>query len=225
MVFGLKGRVTLAFGVLSLAVALAVSGTAYLFARSYLVTQRESAGITRALLDARAVSIAVQGGADPGDAIADVPVVGGVQALARVDGTWYTRGVAASPADVPVSLLDEAERSGAAHQRFLVSDGPVFGVAVVEGDDVYLELSPMSDLDRALRTGGWFVVTISLLALLLGGLLGAWAAQRLLRPVGTLSAGAVRLAQGDLGVRLPPTSDPDLAPLSTAFNDMADAVE
>jgi signal transduction histidine kinase len=224
-VFGLKRRVTLAFGVLSLTVALAVSGTAYLFARTYLVTQRESAGITRALLDARAVSVALQGGAEPGDAIGDVPVVGGVQALARVDGTWYTRGVSASPADVPATLLEEAERSGAAHQRFLVSDGPVFGVAVIDDGDVYLELSPMADLDRALRTGGWFVLGISMLALVLGAVLGAWAAQRLLRPVGALSAGAVRLAQGDLGVRLPPTSDPDLAPLSTAFNDMADAVE
>jgi signal transduction histidine kinase len=224
-VFGLKNRVILAFGVLSLAVALAVSGTAYVFARSYLVAQRENAGITRALLDARAVSTAVQGGSDPGDAIADVPVVGGVQALARVSGTWYTRGAGASPDDVPASLLEEAARSGAANQRFLVGDGPVYGVAVASGDDVYLELAPLGDLDRALRTGGWFVVVISLLALAFGALLGAWAAKRLLRPVGAMSSGAVRIAEGDLGVRLPPTSDPDLEPLSTAFNDMADAVE
>ena len=223
--FGLKKRVILAFGALSLAVALAVSGTAYFFARSYLVAQRETAGITRALLDARAVSTAVQGGTDPGDAIADVPVVGGVQALARVDGTWYTRGVSASPADIPSTLLEEADRSGAANQRFLVSDGPVFGVAVASGADVYLELSPLSDLDGALRTGGWFVLAISGLALGLGALLGAWAAKRLLRPVESMSAGAVRLARGDVGVRLAPTSDPDLAPLTTAFNDMADAVE
>jgi signal transduction histidine kinase len=224
-VLGLKSRVTLAFGALSMAVALAVSGTAYVFAQSYLVTQRETSGITRALLDARAVSTAVQGGADPGDAIADVPVVGGVQALVRVDGTWYTRGVAASPDDVPATLLEEAELSGAAHQRFLVSDDPVFGVAVAYGDDVYLELSPLADLDRALRAGGWFILVISALALAFGGLLGAWAAKRLLRPVQSMSEGAVRLAQGDFEVRLPPTSDPDLAPLSTAFNEMADAVD
>lgn len=223
--FGLKNRVILAFGLLSLAVAMAVSGSAYLFGRNYLVAQRENGAITRALLDARAVSNAVQGGADPGDAIAEVPVVGGVQALVRVKGTWYTRGVSASPDDVPAGLLDEAARSGAAQQRFPVSDGPVFGVAVASGADVYLELAPLTDLDRALRTGGWLVLGISLLALGGGAALGAWAAKRVLRPVGSMSAGAARLAEGDFGVRLPPTSDPDLAPLTTAFNDMADAVE
>lgn len=222
---GLKGRVILAFGVLSLGVALAVSGSAYLFARNYLVAQREVSGITRALLDARALTAAISEGVDPGDAIADLPVVGGAQALVRVDGIWYTRGVAASPDDIPPGLLSEAERSGAARQRFRVSDGPVFAVAVASDQDVYLELSPLTDLDRALRAGGWFVVAISSLALALGALLGAWAARRLLRPVVSMSAAAERLAQGDLAVRLPPTSDPDLAPISAAFNEMADAVE
>lgn len=225
MALGLKARVILAFGVLSLAVALLVSLTAYYFARTYLVTQRESSGITRAALDARAVFAALSDGADPGDAVAAVPVVGGVQALARVDDTWYTRGVTVSPDDLPTSLLDVAGSSGAAQQRFAVGGTPLFGVAVAQGPDVYLELSPLAELDSALKYGSWYVAGIALAAFGLGGLLGRWAATRVLRPVQSLSDGAVRIAEGDLSARLDPTSDPDLEQLTTAFNEMADAVE
>ena len=222
---GLKSRVILAFGVLSLAVALLVSISAFMFARNYLVTQRESAGVTRALLDARAVSAAIESGVEPGEALATVPAIGGAQALARVDGVWYTRGVGVSPPDLSPALISLAEEQGAARQSFEVSGQPFFAVAVADGGDLYLELLPMGDLDRALRTAGWFIAGISLVSLALGAVLGSWAASRLLRPVQSLSDGAVRLAEGDLAVRLEPTEDPDLAPITSAFNEMADAVE
>jgi signal transduction histidine kinase len=224
-VLGLRSRVILSFGVLSLTVALLVSLSAYLFARSYLVSQRESAGLTRAILDARAVAAALEEEVEPGDALALVPAVGGAQALARVDGTWYTRGAGASPPDLPVELIAMAETDGAARQRFTIAQAPVFGVAVAQQDDLYIELIPLGDLDAALRTAGWLIVAISVLALGIGAALGAWAARRVLRPVQSLSVGAVRIAEGDLTTRLQPTHDPDLEPLTTAFNDMADAVE
>lgn len=222
---GLKARVMLAFAVLSLAVALAVSLSAYLFARSYLVTQRESASITRAALDARAVFAALGDQVDPGDAVAAVPVVGGVQALVRVDGTWYTRGITVAPRELPSSLLQVADESGAAQQRFIVAEAPFFGVAVTDGPTVYLELSPLTELDGALRRGAWAVVGIAAAALLVGALVGRWAAARVLRPVQSLGAGAARIAQGDLSTRLEDTADPDLERITTAFNEMADAVE
>jgi signal transduction histidine kinase len=224
-VLGLRSRVILSFGVLSLTVALLVSLSAYLFARSYLVSQRESAGLTRAILDARAVAAALDEDVEPGDALALVPAVGGAQALARVDGTWYTRGAGASPPDLPAELISMAESDGAARQRFAIAQAPVFGVAVAQQDDLYIELIPLADLDSALRTAGWLIVAISALALAIGAALGAWAARRVLSPVQSLSSGAVRIAEGDLTARLQPTHDPDLEPLTTAFNDMADAVE
>lgn len=222
---GLRSRVVLTFGLLSLTVALLVSLSTYFFARSYLLSQRESAGITRALLDARSVWAALDNGADPGDAVAEVPAVGGAQALVRVDGTWYARGVSLSPDDVPAELMDLAAASGAAYQRFAAGEAPLLGIAVARGDDLYLELAPLAELDDALRSAGWFVAVVSLLSLGLGAALGAWAATRLLRPVRGLSTGASRIAAGDLSARLEPTSDPDLEPLTDAFNEMADAVE
>lgn len=222
---GLRARVVIAFAVLSLGVALAVSVTGYLFARNYLVAQRESAGITRALLDARALDVALGEGADPGEALASVPAVGGAQALARVGGEWYTRGAGASPPDLPQGLLDTAERAGSAQAKVDLGAGPVFAVAVADGTTVYLELLPLTDLDRALRAAGWAIAAMCVLALVFGAILGAWAGRRLLRPLQLLSDGAVRIASGDLGARLEVTADSDLAPISLAFNDMADAVE
>ncbi len=222
---GLRRRVALAFGVLSLAVAVAVAGTAYAFARSYLFSQRESTAVTRALLDARAVSADLAAGTEPGEALARVPSVGESQALARVDGTWYSRGVTLSPDELPADLLAQAEESGAAQMSLLAQGAPYFAVAVTTSEGLYLELFPLTDLDTAFTAAGWFLVVLSLVAMVAGGLVGRAAAARLIRPVESLSAGAAAIASGDLSVRLPASGDPDLDPLSDAFNDMADAVE
>ncbi len=221
---GLRSRVALAFGLVSFTVAIIVALSAYVVARNYLVTQRESASLTRALLDARAVGADLAAGLDPGQALAAVPSIGESQAMAQVAGVWYGGGVTVSPADLPTSLLSQAAASGAAQQRFAAAGAPYFGVAVSTAGALYLELFPLDTLDRSLRIGGWFLVMLSLAALAAGVVVGRWMAARLMRPVASLGQGAAALAAGDLTVRLPPTGDPDLDPIGIAFNEMADAV-
>ena len=70
---GLRSRVALAFGLVSFTVAVIVAASAYVVARNYLVTQRESASLTRALLDARAVAADLSAGREPGEALAPCP--------------------------------------------------------------------------------------------------------------------------------------------------------
>ena len=65
MRFGLRTRVALVFAVLSMVVAVLVASGIYLVSRSYLTNQRQSAGLTRALLDSRSVDAAIAGGANP----------------------------------------------------------------------------------------------------------------------------------------------------------------
>jgi signal transduction histidine kinase len=221
---GLRSRVAVAFGLVSFTVSLIIAISAYVVARSYLVTQRESASLTRALLDARAVGADLTAGVGPGQALGAVPSVGESQAMARVAGVWYGGGVTVSPTDLPPSLLSSATESGAAQQRFAVAGAPFFGVAVSTPQSLYLEIFPLEALDSSLRTGGWFLAALSLAALAAGALVGRSMAARLMRPVASLGQGAVAIAAGDLTVRLPPTNDPDLEPLGIAFNDMADAV-
>jgi signal transduction histidine kinase len=224
-VLGLRKQVIVAFGALSLLVAVVVSLVAYGFARSYLISQRESSALTRAFLDARAVGAALDAGTAPGDALAQVPAVGDSQALARVEATWFTRGVTVSPTDLPQSLLDQAVTSGAAQQRFAVDGLPFYGVAVYSDGRMYLELFPVDDLEQALRQAAWVMAGLSGLAFVLGAGIGGYAGGRLMRPLRSMSDGAGRIADGDLTARLETSGDPDLDPLSSAFNDMADAVE
>ncbi len=62
-------------------------------------------------------------------------------------------------------------------------------------------------------------------ALLAAGVVSAFLAARIVRPVRGLAAGAARIAQGRYGERVPVTGSDELAQLASAFNDMARSLE
>ncbi|TAK70385.1 MAG: HAMP domain-containing histidine kinase [Actinomycetota bacterium] len=225
MTLGLRARVALAFGVLSLVVSVVVAGATYAFARYYLVSQREASSLTRALVDGRAVEAALTSGAKPGTALETVPTVGSSQALLNVDGTWFSRGVAVSPEDLPGSVLGLAATSGGSWQRFDVGGAPYLAVVLTVADGTYAEVFPLRDLDSTLTAIGWLLIVAGLAALIIGAAVGALAAQRLLRPLRALAAGAQLIARGDLSARVAVVPDPDLGSIAVAFNEMADAVQ
>ena len=129
MRLGLRTRVAVAFAVLSLMVGGTVSAATYAVASWYLVNQRESAALTRALLDSRAAGAALAAGFSSSEALASIPSVGTSQPMLRVDGTWFTAGVTVPPDALPEDILRAAETGGAT-QRTLVSDDPFYIVAV-----------------------------------------------------------------------------------------------
>ncbi len=224
MRIGLRARVALSLATLSLIVAGTVSATTYAFARWYLVDQRESAALTRAALDSRAVSAYLDAGAAPVDALAQIPTVGTSQTLIQVDSTWYTAAVTVPPDALPPELLAAAVPTGA-HERFVFAGAPYYAVAIPTTGAMFVELFPLRDLDRILTWGGWILVGLSSLAALLGALIGASAARRILGPVRRLGDAARRVADGDLATRIALTGDPDLDPIASSFNEMAEAVE
>lgn len=225
MRFGLRSRVALVFAVLSMVVAVLVSTSIYLVSRTYLTNQRQSEGLTRALLDARSVDATIAGGGEPGAALNDLPVVGSSQALMLVDEQWYSRGTpTVPPSDLPESLITTARDTGGAQQRFVVGDQSFYAVAVSTRSGLYVELFPFRDLLETLQRAGIFLLVLSLTAFVVGGALGRYVGGRLMRPLERLGDGARQLAAGDLSVRLPDTGDPDLDPISDSFNEMAVAV-
>lgn len=224
MKLGLRTRVAVAFAVLSLMVGGTVSAATYAFASWYLLNQRESAALTRAVLDSRAAAAAVSSGLSPSEALATIPSVGTSQPMLRVDGTWFTAGVTVPPDALPVDLL-EAAADGGATQRTVVGDEPFSIVAVALPTALYVEVFPLRDLDQILRWGGWTLVALTLLAGVFGAFIGASAVGRLLRPVRRLGFAAQRIAGGELSTRIELTGDPDLDPIAESFNDMAGAVQ
>lgn len=220
----LRTRVALSFAILSLLVAGTVSISTYAFARWYLLDQRETAALTRAVLDSRAVGAYLATGSTPSEALDQIPSVGTSQPMITLDSTWYTPAVTVPPDALPASLLTAAVPTGA-RQRFSIAGDPYFAVAVPIDSGMYVEVFPLRDLDRTLTWGGWTLVGLSLLAALFGAVIGATAVGRILRPVRRLGAGARRVAGGDLGTRIDLSGDPDLDPIASSFNDMAEAVQ
>jgi signal transduction histidine kinase len=216
--------VAISFAALSLLVAGTVSVTTYAFASWYLLDQRESAALTRAALDSRAAGAYLAAGATPSEALDQIPSVGTSQPMIRLDTTWYTAAVTVPPDALPADLLTSAVPTGA-RQRFSIAGDPYFAVAVPIDSGMYVEVFPLRDLDRTLTWGGWTLVGLSLLAALFGAIIGATAVGRILRPVRRLGAGARRIAGGELTTRIDLAGDPDLDPIASSFNDMAEAVQ
>jgi len=225
MRLGLRARVALTFGVLSLAVALAVSGTTYFLARVYLLNQRETAALTRALLDARAASAGLEAGTAPGRVLEQIPSVGTSQPLLFVDDEWYTAGVTVSPESLPADLLFVTADTGGAWQRFTVGSDPYLAVAVGLPAGLYVEVFPLRDLDTTFVIAGWVLFGLAVTSFGIGVTVGRGAGARILRPLRDLSDGAGQIAEGDYSVRLQATGDPDLDPISDSFNEMAQAVQ
>ncbi len=225
MRFGLRTRVALAFGLLSLVIAGAVAGATYSVARWYLLSQREDAAITRAVLDSRAASAALSAGLGPLEALAQIPSVGTSQPMIQVSGTWYTSGVTVPPDALPTSLLAVTASDGGAQQRTAIGDEEYLIVAVQLPTGIYVEVFLLRDLDLILTIGGWLLALQTLAAGLVGVLIGRYAFGRIIRPLFRLGAGARRIAGGDLSTRIPLTKDPDLDPIAASFNGMAESVQ
>ena len=225
MRFGLRTRVALAFGLLSLIIAGAVSGATYSVARWYLLNQREDSAITRAVLDSRSVDASLAADLAPVTALEQVPSVGPSQPMIQVPGVWYTSGVTVPPASLPASLLSTAAKDGGSQQRTTIGDEEYLLVAIQLGTSVYVEVFPLRDLDLVLTIGGWLLVIQTLFAGIIGVFVGRYTFARIIRPLLRLGAGARRIASGELSTRIQLMRDPDLDPIAASFNGMAESVQ
>ena len=225
MRFGLRARVALAFGLLSLVIAGAVSGATYSVARWYLLNQREDFAITRAVLDSRSVAASLTAGSTPVVALEQVPSVGTSQPMVQVQGIWYTSGVTVPPDALPASLLSVAAKDGGAQQRTTIGDEQYLLVAIQLDTGIYVEVFPLRDLDLVLTIGGWLLVVQTLFAGIIGIFIGRYTFARIIRPLLRLGAGARRIASGEFSTRIPLTRDPDLDPIAASFNGMAESVQ
>jgi signal transduction histidine kinase len=225
MRFGLRARVALAFGLLSLVIAGAVAGATYSVSRWYLINQREDAAITRAVLDSRSVAASLTAGLPPDVALGQVPSVGTSQPMVQVQGVWYTSGVTVPPDALPDSLLSVAAQDGGAQQRTTIGEEQYLLVAVQLETGIYVEVFPLRELDLGLTIGGWLLFVQTLLAGIVGIFIGRYTFAQVIRPLLRLGAGAQRIASGELSTRIPLTRDPDLDPIAVSFNGMAESVQ
>lgn len=202
-----------------------VAITVFAVTSERLVAQREDQIVTTASRNALWLSGRL---ADPRasavDLLTDLGRVGEAQRLFLADGLTAV-GVGLAAEQVPAALQRAPlEPDQVVSQRFRVSDTPYLGVAVQLNEGRYIEVHRLRTLDQSLR----FMSGALAVAVLLAAVIGAWGglllARRLMKPIGLLTRASQRIASGDLAVRLPATSDPDLNPIAEAFNEMADSV-
>lgn len=224
---GLRARGSLAFALMALLLSAVLVAITYELTRRYLVEQRESLAVRQALVNARVVGGVL--GSDTVDVaalLATLPSSDGSSAVLELRGEWFAASVAAGQADVPASLLETVGAGSVAVQRTRLEPDAavVVGVPLVAQGARYFEVFPLDELERTLRTLGTVLGVAAVVTTATGAVLGRVASRQVLRPLTGIAATATEIADGRLDVRLEGAEDPDLAPLTGAFNDMVDSL-
>jgi signal transduction histidine kinase len=218
---GLRDRVSIAFGLLALALSALLSLIAWGVVSQYLVGERQSAALAQADLHR---SLLATGIVQRKESVAlllnGLPTNGATGATAVVGGRWYATSPRVQPATLPSELIAEAIAGETATQRIRLEGGLYLavGIPLAQSDDAFFEVFPMDETEETLRTLSWVLGATALATTLLGAAFGRVASSISLRPLNELNSAAAAVAGGQLDARLPVGDDPDLTPLAVSFN-------
>ncbi|MHB8221150.1 MAG: sensor histidine kinase [Acidimicrobiales bacterium] len=227
---GLRTRVTVMFGLGALLLSASMGGLSYFTTRHFLVSERGSASMHQAYVNASLIRKELRAGSTQLVALlvdADSGTTGSHSVL-DVGGQWYARSFSVSRGDLPVQLREMVHSGNAATQTFLLDGTPelAVGVPVPSVHAAYFEVFDISDLSGTLRVLALALFVAGLVTTTLGGAIGRSASGRSLRPLTGVSRAAVAIASGRLDTRLEAASaDPDLVGLTTSFNQMVDQLQ
>ena len=225
---GLRARVTVAFAIAGLVVAVGLSLITYSLARSFLLQQRDSAARNQAFSNARFVKDRLRDPkADVGRIVNDVRTEGGGFALIHYNDGWFPQSAGLGQNAIPSDLRDAVLDGLNGRQRYDRAGDPYLavGLYIASNDAAYFEVFPNANLQRTMSVIGTSLAVGATVTTLAAAGLGWWASRRLLNPLSRVADAASELAEGGLDTRLPEESDPDLHRLVSSFNNMADAVQ
>ena len=225
--FPLRTRVMAWFALVSLTVAGALALATWHLSTGYMIDQRERSAIRQASANAGLVeSVLSQDTSGLAELLTGLSADAESAVLLVDGGHWLVGGNLVNPS-LPTAFLDMVQRGVAAHQRTELDGVPVLAVGLPLRDRAatYIEITPTRELDRTFRFLSWILLAGTVASGLAGALLGRWAAVHALRPLRRFTETVARAVRGDLGVRLPPTRDPDLIPFADAFNETAERLQ
>ena len=137
---------------------------------------------------------------------------------------WYPSGPQISPSLLSPELKVQVSVGRVAYQTISMGGDPNIVVGgQVRGVQLYFFFSQGARLAelQSLRN---ILLAAGAVLLVLGAFAGYFLARRLFRPVGAASIAAVRMSEGDLGIRLPGGSD-EFGVLASSFNRMAENLQ
>jgi two-component system sensor histidine kinase MtrB len=227
---GLRTRVLLMFSFGALVLAIFLAAAAYSFTRSSLVTQRDKAAISTAARNANVASNELAGSpVDAGSAITRLERLGVDRAAIFYNGAWRASdpiryGDDQIPPALHTRVIDEEVPS---RMIAIIANEPtiVVGIPLAEVDATYFEFVSISEVNDTLDSVALSLFFGALITTMFGVVLGWFAANRAVRPLGEAAQAAQLIAGGRLDTRLEATDDVDLRMLANSFNDMASALQ
>jgi two-component system sensor histidine kinase MtrB len=227
--FGLRTRIMSMFIIGALLLSTFLAAVAYSFTRSSLLNQREASSTELAYRNARVAQREISAGNTSANAIIDrLQQVGVAQAAIYTDGAWASHSAKFTPAVIPASMQARVIGDRVPARMIIKFEKVptlVIGIPLESSNAAYFEFADLADANTTLRNVGLSLLFGGMITTLAGALTGMIAAKRAIRPLGDAAQAAKAIAGGRLDTRLENTDDHDLQLLSTAFNDMAEALQ
>ncbi len=152
---------------------------------------------------------------------------GAFSVVGRTDGRFFSSSLSLGPAQVPSDLKRLVAEGQLAYERERINGTPylVVGGRVPSSNTVLYYFFSEERLWDELGQLRNILLYVLGGVVLLGALVGALLARRMLRPVARASVAAHSLAEGLLDTRLPVESKDEFGAWAASFNEMADALE
>ncbi|KUL22815.1 sensor histidine kinase [Actinoplanes awajinensis] len=222
---GLRARVSAAFAVGALLLSAVISLVSYESTRRTLFNERERTAVRSTYFDAAVVNAGIAG-TDPNvvEVLRSLDTGADRYTLLYLDGRWRSRSAdAAADTAVPAGLQAMTASGQAGAQRVRRDGQPSLIVGVpLAGSAAFYEIVSLAELDRTLQLLALVLTAVAIMVAAGGAAVGWYVTRQALRPMAAVAGAAHGIAAGDLSTRLDPAAEPDLAPLSLAFNHMAD---
>ena len=228
---GLRARITIAFAVGALIMAVVLAAATLGLTRQNLLDQRESSATARTYQNAATAALQLpddpdtSSDVDPTDVLASLQTPTGSNPVLVVDDRWYARAPEFGEEVLPPHLRDTVQAGQPALMRFDHDGSTQLAVGVPIDGGAYFEIVSLGELEETLESISISLLAAALLSTLAGAGIGWWAARRVLRPLRGIGDAAHAIATGRLETRVEASTDADLAPLADSFNDMAIALE
>ena len=177
----LRWRVAVSFGLGSLVITGILATATWNLASGYMLRQRELSATAQTEVNVHLVDNALrQGSGGLGDLLTGLTTDSDSSVLLERPQGWINSGRQIDPGRLPASLLELGERGIPARQRLIVEGVPVLAVTlpVSSGGSTYIELFPLTQLDRAFRYISSVLITGVAASALLGVAIGLWTSRR-----------------------------------------------
>lgn len=236
---GLLAKLTIAYAFGSLILSISVAYFTFTIAQDQLIADFEESALIQFgenLIEARTglAALPENSDEDPETSSAIINSVDEkVKHTATSDSILVLEGIGVrmgnrSRREIPeaqTSLIQESELSGMyykfeSEKRYIVGTRIENVNGFINAD--YHELHVLTELDETIKKLRRILIGAAILSGLAGATLGYYAAKRALSPISRVSSAAREMAAGNFQTKLDQEADPDLAILSSSFNEMVD---